>query len=119
MPSTKNRLDRRSFLKLGAMTSGLAIGGCSRAESLADDRTPLEMQFRDLGATGLSLGMIFAGFSMARFLVTPFIGRMSDRSGRRIFLATGLLLFSGFSLLYMSAQTVVHWTRSASYRTTS
>jgi len=61
MPSTKNRLDRRSFLKLGAMTSGLAIGGCSRAESLADDRTPLEMQFRDLGATGLKVSEISFG----------------------------------------------------------
>jgi DHA1 family multidrug resistance protein-like MFS transporter len=67
----------------------------------------LPLYARDLGATGLSLGMIFAGFSMARFLLTPFIGRMSDRSGRRVFLATGLILFSGFSLLYMSAQTVV------------
>ena len=65
----------------------------------------LPLYARDLGATGLSLGMIFAGFSMARFVLTPFIGRLSDKSGRRAFLATGLLLFSAFSLAYMSAQT--------------
>jgi len=68
----------------------------------------LPLYARDLGAAGLSLGMIFAGFSMARFVLTPFIGRLSDRMGRRIFLATGLLLFSGFSLAYMSATTATH-----------
>lgn len=68
----------------------------------------LPLYARDLGAAGLSLGMIFAGFSMARFLLTPFIGRLSDRYGRRIFLATGLILFSGFSLLYISAQSVLN-----------
>ena len=61
MASTKNGFNRRNFLKMGAMTSGLAIGGCSRAESLADDRAPLEMQFRDLGATGLKVSEISFG----------------------------------------------------------
>lgn len=68
----------------------------------------LPLYARDLGATGLSLGMIFAGFSMARFVLTPFIGRLSDRFGRRVFLAVGLALFSFFSLAYISATTVVH-----------
>jgi MFS family permease len=68
----------------------------------------LPLYARDLGAAGLSLGMIFAGFSMARFVLTPFIGRLSDRYGRRVFLATGLILFSGFSLLYISADSALH-----------
>ncbi len=68
----------------------------------------LPLYARDLGATGLSLGMIFAGFSMARFALTPFIGRLSDRFGRRIFLAIGLALFSLFSLAYIQATTTVH-----------
>jgi len=66
----------------------------------------LPLYARDLGAAGLSLGMIFAGFSMARLLLTPFIGRLSDRFGRKIFLAAGLAVFSGFSLLYLSVETV-------------
>ena len=65
----------------------------------------LPLYARDLGAAGLSLGMIFAGFSMARFILTPFIGRLSDRFGRRIFLATGLAVYTGFSLAYISAAT--------------
>jgi DHA1 family multidrug resistance protein-like MFS transporter len=62
----------------------------------------------DLGAAGLSLGMIFAGYSLARLILAPFIGRLSDRHGRRIFLAVGLALYTVFSLAYASANTVAH-----------
>lgn len=65
----------------------------------------LPLYARDLGATGLQLGMIFSGFAMARFLLTPFIGRASDRFGRKVFLAVGLAILSGFSLLYIWAST--------------
>ena len=63
----------------------------------------LPLYARDLGATGVSLGMIFAGFSISRFVLTPFIGRASDRHGRKVFLAFGLAAVSGFSLLYLWA----------------
>jgi len=63
----------------------------------------LPLYARSLGATGLQLGMIFSGFAIARFLLTPFIGRASDRFGRKVFLACGLATFSGFSLLYIWA----------------
>jgi len=66
----------------------------------------LPLYARDLGAAGISLGMIFAGFSMARFVLTPFIGRLSDRFGRKIFLTVGLAVLSGFSLAYLSVETV-------------
>jgi len=65
----------------------------------------LPLYARDLGATGIQLGMIFSGFAMARFLLTPFIGRASDRFGRKVFLAIGLAILSGFSLLYVWAST--------------
>ncbi len=68
----------------------------------------LPIYARDLGAAGLSLGMIFAGFSMARFMLTPFIGRLSDRFGRRVFLAVGLAVYSLFSLAYVSASSIGH-----------
>lgn len=61
MTSNGNGIDRRRFLKLGALTSGLAVGGCSRAESLADDSSPVEMRFRELGATGLKVSEISFG----------------------------------------------------------
>lgn len=61
MSSISKGIDRRGFLKLGALTSGMAVGGCSRAESLTDDSEPLEMRFRDLGATGLKVSEISFG----------------------------------------------------------
>ncbi len=67
----------------------------------------LPLYGRSLGAAGLSLGMIFAGFSMARFLLTPLIGRFSDRLGRRVFLVVGLATYTVFSLAYVSADSVV------------
>jgi MFS family permease len=68
----------------------------------------LPLYARDLGATGLSLGLIFAGFSMARLLLVPFIGRLSDRFGRKLFLAFGLAAYSVFSLAYLNAETAWH-----------
>jgi MFS family permease len=65
----------------------------------------LPLYARDLGATGIQLGMIFSGFAFARFVLTPFIGRASDRFGRKVFLAWGLAILSGFSLLYIWAST--------------
>jgi aryl-alcohol dehydrogenase-like predicted oxidoreductase len=61
MTSTGNGIDRRRFLKIGAMTSGLAVGGCSRAEIEAAEPAPAEMRFRALGATGLKVSEISFG----------------------------------------------------------
>jgi len=68
----------------------------------------LPLYARDLGATGLSLGMIFAGYSMARFALAPFIGRLSDKHGRRVFLAVGLGVYACFSLAYLAASSAAH-----------
>jgi DHA1 family multidrug resistance protein-like MFS transporter len=37
----------------------------------------------DLGATGIWLGAIFSGFNIARAIIMPVVGRLSDRWGRR------------------------------------
>ncbi len=61
----------------------------------------LPLYARDLGAAGLSLGLIFSGFSVARFIFMPIIGRLSDRFGRKPFIIVGLALFAAFSLAYL------------------
>jgi len=58
------------------------------------------------GANGFWIGMIFAGFAISRGIVTPFIGKISDRVGRKIFVVAGLLLYSLASLLYTEADNV-------------
>ncbi|MBM3308292.1 MAG: MFS transporter [Candidatus Eisenbacteria bacterium] len=61
---------------------------------------------RELGARGLSLGLIFTGFSLAQFISMPIVGRLSDHHGRRLFLVVGLSLYTLFSLAYSVASGV-------------
>ena len=59
-----------------------------------------------LGATGTSLGIIFAGFSISRALVMPFAGRLSDRRGRKLILGIGLFAYALTSFAYVWAGSV-------------
>jgi len=43
------------------------------------------------GGTGLSLGLLFTGYSLAQFVAAPILGRLSDRIGRRPLLLAALL----------------------------
>lgn len=54
-------------------------------------------------ANGLWIAMIFTGFAFSRAIVMPFVGRLSDRFGRKIFVAGGLFLFAVISLFYPRA----------------
>jgi len=56
---------------------------------------------REHGANGFWMAMIFAGFGISRGLVMPVVGMLSDRIGRKIFVAAGLLIYSAISLLYV------------------
>lgn len=61
-----------------------------------------------MGASGFILGMIFSSFTIARAVVVPFIGPLSDRKGRRLFLLIG---FGGYTLAtlgYVLATTPFH-----------
>ncbi len=60
----------------------------------------------DLGATGLWLGLIFAGFATARAMVQPIVGELSDKIGRKVFLTSGFMLLAVTTLLYIVAQNI-------------
>jgi len=70
----------------------------------------LPLYAENLGATGVWLGIIFAGFSISRAIFMPIIGRLSDRYGRKSFLVTGLLVYSVISLGYIWAGDVYQLT---------
>lgn len=63
-----------------------------------------------LGATGIWLGMIFAGFAISRAIFAPIFGRLSDRSGRKLFISTGLLAYAVISLGFIWASSVYQLT---------
>jgi len=60
----------------------------------------------DLRVTGVWMGMIFSGFAISRAIVMPIMGGLSDKYGRKIFIASGLLLLAVISLLYLLAHNV-------------
>lgn len=65
---------------------------------------------QNLGASGLWIGFIFAGFGISRSIITPFVGRLSDEKGRKIFLLIGLLGYTLTGLGYVIATDVVSLT---------
>ncbi|MCI0820193.1 MAG: MFS transporter, partial [Chloroflexi bacterium] len=47
-----------------------------------------------LGASGIMIGLMVAGFSISRGVLQPLVGSMSDKHGRKRFLVAGLLIYS-------------------------
>lgn len=61
----------------------------------------LPLYAENLGATGIWIGVMFGAFSISRAIIMPIAGRLSDRSGRKLFLSIGLLSYAIISLGYI------------------
>lgn len=60
---------------------------------------PLLPDFAEnLGASATVIGIIFAGFALARGIFGPLFGRLSDQYGRKKFMLTGLSIYAGLSV---------------------
>ncbi len=68
----------------------------------------LPIYAKTLGATGIQLGIVFAGFSIARTISMPIIGKASDRYGRKLFICIGLLIYAFMSIGYVISKTIPH-----------
>jgi len=62
----------------------------------------------ELGASGFSLGMIIAAFSISRGLLQPVVGSLSDIWGRKRFLISGLIIYGFVGLIIPQAGSVLH-----------
>jgi MFS family permease len=49
---------------------------------------------REMGASGIWLGLAFSGFTLSQIPVMPLVGKLSDRFNKKVFLWTGLLIYS-------------------------
>ena len=64
----------------------------------------LPVYAKELGASGVWLGLTFSVFAIVQTFVGPFAGRLSDRYGRKPFIVAGLLIYLIAALGYLSAQ---------------
>jgi MFS family permease len=58
------------------------------------------------GANGFWLGMIFAGFGVSRGILVPFVGKYSDKIGRKPFVTSGLFLYTVIAFTYPQADSI-------------
>lgn len=75
---------------------------------------------KDLGATGAWIGLAFSAFAITQGSTTILVGRLSDRWGRRRFIAAGFLFFGVSAVGYALASSfyeIVFWRAFAGFGT--
>ncbi len=65
----------------------------------------LPVYAEDLGASGAWLGLTFSAFAVSQAIVSPFVGRLSDRYGRKPFIVAGLSIYFIAAIGYVTANT--------------
>ena len=54
----------------------------------------------EMGAGGFMVGLIIASFNISRTVFSPFVGRISDKQGRKKFIIIGLMGYAIISFFY-------------------
>ncbi len=67
----------------------------------------LPLYAKTFAASATQIGLVFTAFSISRALLGPFVGRLSDRIGRRPLILGGLLIYAIVSVLYASATSLL------------
>jgi MFS family permease len=80
-------LRHRAFVVVW-LTLFIAIAGVAMVSPL------LPVFAQDMGASGIWLGLAFSGFALSQIPLMLYVGRLSDRYGKRLFLWLGLLVYA-------------------------
>lgn len=64
----------------------------------------LPVYAEELGASGAWLGLTFSAFAITQAITSPFVGRFSDRYGRKPFIILGLCIYFVAAIGYLTAQ---------------
>jgi DHA1 family multidrug resistance protein-like MFS transporter len=89
-------MDKRIFITLFIATV-ITMTGLGIIEPI------LPLYAKSMKATGVQLGIIFAGFAFSRSVFAPIIGQYSDRHGRKNLMIAGLILFAVVSACFVYA----------------
>ena len=82
----------------------VSIFACMLGSGIVVPLLPVYAQ--SLGASAFWLGVVFASFPISRILTTPVFGRLSDRKGRKLFIAIGLLAYGVISFGFAWVNTI-------------
>ncbi|MFH0726476.1 MAG: MFS transporter [Pseudomonadota bacterium] len=93
------RIDRRIFATLF-----VAIFSCVTGVGIVVPLLPVYA--KNLGASGLYVGLIFGAFSFSRSAFLPYFGRLSDRKGRKPFIVIGLFCYVLVSIAFMGFEKI-------------
>jgi MFS transporter, DHA1 family, multidrug resistance protein len=93
------RINRRIFATLF-----LAIFACVTGVGIVVPLLPVYA--KNLGASGLYVGLIFGAFSFSRSAFLPYFGRLSDRRGRKPFIVIGLFCYVLVSIAFMGFEKI-------------
>jgi DHA1 family multidrug resistance protein-like MFS transporter len=66
----------------------------------------LPIYARDLGASGLYIGLIFGAFSISRTFFLPYFGRLSDKKGRKPVIVPGFLAYALISVAFIYSDAI-------------
>jgi MFS transporter, DHA1 family, multidrug resistance protein len=61
----------------------------------------LPIYIENLGASGFTIGVIYSIFFVSMALVTPFVGRSSDKIGKKVYITWGFALSTIIALAYV------------------
>lgn len=92
---------RRMYISLLITMSATALGA-----SIVVPLLPVYAS--EMGARGGELGLIFSAFALARSILLPVVGNLADKHGRRVFLLSGLLIYSMTAVAFAFAHSVRH-----------
>ena len=88
----------------GLFVLALAIFATMLGNGVVMPFIPLYSQ--QFGAEGFTIGVLFGSHSASRTFLLPFIGRASDRRGRKEFLLWGLALYAVSSVAFLLANSL-------------
>ena len=88
----------------GLFVLALAIFATMLGNGVVMPFIPLYSQ--QFGAEGFTIGVLFGSHSASRTFLLPFIGRASDRRGRKEFLLWGLALYAASSVAFLLADSL-------------
>ncbi len=91
-------------MRRGLFVLSLAIFATMLGNGVVMPFIPLYSQ--QFGAEGLTIGILFGSHSASRTFLLPFIGRASDRRGRKAFLLWGVAFYAAASIAFLLANSL-------------